>query len=86
MKLVSDEETGDWIENINGNADDFDWDDGNAAKNLKHGVAARDIRAMWGSALLFEGRIADPQHDEPRWLLLGKERTRYEEEIKKESH
>ena len=60
-----------WIDSLAGEPGDFDWDEHNRTKNRKHKVEAGDIEAMFENAVIFVGRIVEPKHHEPRWLLLG---------------
>jgi len=55
-----------------GTTEDVDWDAGNRTKNRKHGVEASEIEQMLAHSYVFEGRIVEPRHDEPRWLALGR--------------
>jgi uncharacterized DUF497 family protein len=73
MRLTEDPATAAWLENLVGVPDEFDWDPGNRTKNRKHGVDAGDVEAMFLSPILFAGRIVEPSHDEPRWLMLGQD-------------
>jgi uncharacterized protein len=69
MKLVDDPDVGAWLteEDL-----EFEWDEGNQTKSVrKHGVKVEDIEALFVHGFLFEGRIIEPAHSEPRWLLLG---------------
>jgi uncharacterized DUF497 family protein len=49
----------------------FDWDDGNARKNEKHGVSQSEAEQMFFDARLL--MVVDPDHsaDEPRYHALG---------------
>ena len=49
----------------------FDWDEGNARKNEKHGVSQSEAEQMFFDARLL--MVADPDHsvDEPRYHALG---------------
>jgi len=71
MRLEDDPETASWLDRLTGDAEDFDWDEGNQTKHAKHDVAPNDIEAMLRHPLLFAGRIVEPSHSEPRWLVLG---------------
>jgi len=71
MRLEDDPETAFWLDRLTGDAEDFDWDEGNQAKHEKHGVAPTEIEAMLRHPLLFAGRIVEPSHSELRWLMLG---------------
>lgn len=71
MRLEADPDTASWLDRLTGNAEDFEWDEGNRTKHEKHGVAPAEIEAMLRHAVLFAGRIVEPFHPEPRWLMLG---------------
>jgi uncharacterized DUF497 family protein len=53
----------------------FDWDDGNARKNEKHGVAMAEAEQVFFNAPLL--LLADSKHSklEPRFHALGKTNT-----------
>ena len=74
MRLIEDGEAARWLEQLRGGPEDFEWDAGNCSKNRKHGVEPQDVEAMFGSPIVFAGRIVEPAHDEPRWLVLGASR------------
>jgi uncharacterized DUF497 family protein len=59
------------LESLEARPDSFDWDAGNRTKNLKHRVSTADIEGLLDAPMVFAGRIVEPAHDEPRWLLLG---------------
>jgi len=71
MRLEADAGAARWLEGLEGRLDDFDWDAGNRTKILKHEVNLADVEALLAHPILFAGRIVEPAHDEPRWLLLG---------------
>ncbi len=73
MRLAGDPEVAAWLEGLTEKEDIFDWNEGNRTKNLKHGVEAAAVEAILGRAFLFEGRVIEPAHDEPRWLLHGED-------------
>ena len=75
MKLAPDLEAASWLDALAGEQEDFDWDAGNQAKNRKHRVEPEDIEAMFCRPrfIVFGGRIVEPAHDEPRWLVLGQD-------------
>ncbi len=73
MRFVDDPDAAAWLDALEGNLEDFDWDAGNQTKNRKHGVEDEDIEALLGHPVLLAGRIIQPRHDEPRWLLLGRD-------------
>lgn len=41
-----DPETASWLDRLTGDAEDFDWDDGNQTKHAKHDVAPKEIEEM----------------------------------------
>ena len=73
MRLTDDARMATWLRQLSGAASDFDWDAGNRAKHRKHGVQPADIEAMFRGRTVFVGRIVQPEHNEDRWLLLGKD-------------
>lgn len=73
MKLTVDPEAERWLERFGARSEDFDWDDGNRNKNLKHVVPDAAIEALFESPTVFMGRIVDPFADEWRGLVLGKD-------------
>jgi uncharacterized DUF497 family protein len=74
MRLADDPEAARWLEDLAGGPEDFEWDPGNRDKNRKHGVEAGDIESILAGPILFAGRIVEPAHPEPRWLVLGQDR------------
>ena len=73
MRFVDDPEIAAWLEALEGIWQDFDWDAGNRTKNRKHGVDTEDVEALLGQPVLLAGRIVQPEQNEPRWLLLGRD-------------
>lgn len=71
MKISPDGSLDDWLAAIVGSAGQFDWDPGNRAKNRKHGVEPSEVESLFHRTNFLAGRIVEPTHDEPRWLLLG---------------
>jgi uncharacterized DUF497 family protein len=71
MRLVGDPDAEFWLDQIGGEPGDFQWDAGNRPKLTKHHVDQDDVESMFHSPIVFAGRIAEPAHDEPRWLVLG---------------
>ena len=78
MKLAPDLEAASWLDALAGEPENFDWDAGNQAKNRKHRVEPENIEAMFRRPrfIVFGGRIVEPAHDEPRWLVLGQDDKR----------
>jgi hypothetical protein len=72
MRLVEDPAAASWLDQLGGEAEDFEWDAGNRAKLEKHQVNQDDVVSMFRSPIVFAGRIIEPAHDESRWLVLGK--------------
>ena len=73
MWFVDDPEAGNWLDNLAGEPGDFEWDEGNRTKHLKHDVAPSDVEALFWRPIFFAGRIVEPWHEEVRWLLLGQD-------------
>ena len=72
MRLVEDPAAASWLDQVGGEGEDFEWDVGNRAKLEKHQVDQDDVMSMFRSPIVFAGRIIEPAHVEPRWLVLGK--------------
>jgi uncharacterized DUF497 family protein len=68
MKLVGDPAAEAWLEALGGA---FEWDSGNHSKNAKHQVDPSEVESLLQRTVFLAGRIVEPAHDEPRWLLLG---------------
>ena len=75
MRLAADPEAASWLDGLAGRPEEFEWDAGNRGKNRKHGVEPEDIEAMFRRPrfVVFGGRIVEPAHAEPRWLVLGED-------------
>lgn len=71
MRLAADPEAAAWLEGLDGRLEEFDWDAGNRGKTAKHGVETEEVEAILRHPIVFAGRIAEPRHEESRWLLLG---------------
>ena len=71
MKISPDRSLDEWLGGITGAAEQFDWDAGNLGKNRKHGVEPSEAESLFQRTVFLAGRIVEPAHDEPRWLLLG---------------
>ena len=71
MKLAQDGSLDEWLAGIAGAAGQLDWDAGNRAKNRKHDVQPSEVESLFHRTVFLAGRIVEPAHDEPRWLLLG---------------
>jgi uncharacterized protein len=65
------EEIAQWLESLEPGSTSFDWDAGNQKKNRKHGVEASEIEELLNERMVLAGRIVEPAHGEPRWLLLA---------------
>ena|SRR3989442_11202999 len=72
MRLVENPHAASWLDTLEGEARDFEWDTRNRTKLKKHEVEEEDVESMFRSPIIFAGRIIEPAHDEPRWLVLGK--------------
>src|SRR5262249_25631677 len=72
MRLAADPAVAAWLEGLLGQPEDFEWDRGNLPKLAKHGVQEHEVVSIFRSPLVLAGRIIDPAHDEPRWLILGR--------------
>ncbi len=73
MKLHPDPAAVAWLEAVRGGTEDFDWDEGNRTKHRKHAIEPEHVEALFLRPVVFAGRIVEPAHDEPRWLLLGQD-------------
>jgi uncharacterized DUF497 family protein len=69
MKLIDDPEAEAWLEALSAEA--FEWDSGNRSKTAKHRVEPSEVESLLQRTVFLAGRIVEPVHDEPRWLLLG---------------
>jgi uncharacterized DUF497 family protein len=69
VRLIDDPDTRSWLEG----EPKLEWDAGNFEKNAKHDVAPGDIEAVMAVQPAFVGRILEPTHKEPRWLILGRD-------------
>lgn len=68
VKLTADPDVAAWL----GKRPETEWDAGNRSKSqAKHGFSIRDVDSLLDSPVLFAGRIVEPAHEEPRYLLLG---------------
>ena len=66
MKLEPAPFTVQWLEEFIPDSDGFEWDQGNQAKNLKHGLTREDIESVFLQSYVFAGRIVEPAHAEWR--------------------
>ncbi len=72
MKFTADPRTADWLEYFIPESANFDWDEGNKGKNVKHGYSDVEIESVLRqSKYIFAGQIIDPPHAEWRGLILG---------------
>ena len=60
MKLEPDPHTVQWLVDLVPDSEAFEWDRGNQAKNLKHGLTPEDIESVFWQSYVFAGRIAEP--------------------------
>ena len=72
-ELAPDHEVSRWLREFEAASENFDWDEGNRNKSLKHGASWEDIESLFLEEIVFEGRITEPAHDESRYLLLGED-------------
>jgi len=73
MKIIPDDIIGHWIKEFFPSHGNFDWNNGNRFKNIKHGVTWEDVESIFYNDFVFEGRITEPEHSEKRYILLGKD-------------
>jgi len=71
VKLEPDPSAVQWLEDLVPDSETFEWDQGNQAKNLKHGLTLEDIESVFWQPYVFAGRIVEPAHSEWRGLILG---------------
>ena len=71
MKLEPDPFMVHWLEGFVSDSLAFEWDRGNQAKNLKHGLTLEDMESVFWQSYVFAGRIVEPAHSEWRGLILG---------------
>ncbi|SRR5712691_5474872 len=76
VKILPDSSLDEWLAGLTGDPGQFDWDAGNRSKSRKHGVEPFDVEALFHRTVFLAGRIVEPAHDEPRWLLLGENDAR----------
>ena len=68
VKLTADPDVEAWL----GKRPATEWDAGNSSKSqAKHGFSIADVDSLLDAPVLFAGRIVEPAHEEPRYLLLG---------------
>jgi uncharacterized DUF497 family protein len=68
VKLIADPEVAAWL----GTRPSTEWDTGNSSKSeAKHGFSIADVDSLLDAPVLLAGRIVEPAHEEPRYLLLG---------------
>ena len=71
MKLSPDPFTVQWLEGFVADSEAFEWDPGNQANNLKHGLTPEDMESVFWQPYVFAGRIVEPAYSEWRGLILG---------------
>jgi uncharacterized DUF497 family protein len=72
VKFSADHLAGLWLRDFAPDAENFDWDDGNKYKNLKHGISCMEVESIFRQdRYIFAGRIIEPSHTEWRGLILG---------------
>src|SRR3990172_1961454 len=68
MKLATAPDVAAWL----GARPALEWDAGNSTKSqTRHGSGPADVEPLLDAPVLFAGRIAEPAHEEARYLLLG---------------
>lgn len=73
MKFAPDPLTGLWLRDFDPQPENFDWDDGNRHKSLKHGISGEEVESVFRrERYIFAGRIIEPVHAEWRGLILGR--------------
>lgn len=73
MKFIANHEASLWLRDFVPDSDNFDWDKGNVAKNVKHGVRSEEIESIfYQEKFIFAGKIVEPVHAEWRGLILGR--------------
>jgi uncharacterized DUF497 family protein len=72
MRLAPDIAIQKWLEALDDLPQSFDWDRGNREKTGKHGLGPEEVESLLRAPMVFAGRIIEPFHAEPRWLLLGR--------------
>ena len=61
-----------WLRDFVPDPENFDWDDGNRHKNLKHGISCEEVESLFcQDHYIFAGKIIEPAHPEWRGLILG---------------
>lgn len=61
-----------WLRDFIPDPDNFDWDEGNRRKNLKHKVHSEEVESIFRQErYIFAGRIVEPESNEWRGLLLS---------------
>ena len=72
MKFTPDPLVGLWLRDFVPDPENFDWDDGNRRKSLKHGISCDEVESLFRQdRFIFAGRIIEPAHTEWRGLVLG---------------
>lgn len=71
MKLEKDPHLLRWLETLDFQKGLFQWDAGNATKNLKHGVTQSEVMEIFRTDFVLGGKIVEPFHPESRWVLFG---------------
>jgi uncharacterized DUF497 family protein len=61
-----------WLRDFVPDPENFNWDDGNRHKSLKHGLSCKEVESLFlQEHYIFAGRIIEPTHEEWRGLILG---------------
>lgn len=75
MRFEQDEKLARWLEEVVLTEGVFQWDRGNATKNVKHGVSQKEIESLFFGSFVLGGKIVEPHHIENRWILFGENTT-----------
>ena len=72
VKFSPNHAAGLWLRDFDPDEENFDWDDGNRHKILKHGLTCKEVESLFlQEHYIFAGRIIEPAHTEWRGLILG---------------
>jgi uncharacterized DUF497 family protein len=74
VKFSPDLTAGLWLRDFVPDPENFDWDEGNRHKNLKHGISCEEVESLFRQDhYIFAGRMIEPAHPEWRGLILGQD-------------
>src|SRR5579863_7635215 len=72
MKTIPDDETAAWLSGFTPDPENFDWDEGNRTKNMKHGIDSDEIESIFRrERMFFFGTIVQSKANEWRGCILG---------------